>query len=190
MLKNKVFNRDDGAGWRADALLMAQGAAIQVKPDARAVIALARDNRRLADGRDTRQRLPAETESRQGLKVLDLAQFAGGVAPEGQIDLFIWYARTIVADAQHLPSAARDFDVYGRRPGIYRVFDEFLGDRRRALDRFPSRDARDNLLRQYVNRHLRSESLANVRTNPSISESAAPAWATLIASLSTATMPD
>ena len=65
-------------------------------------------------GRDGRQRLAAKAERRDGEQVLDVAQFAGGVALEGQQRVVAQHAAAVVDDADQPPPAGFDLDAQAR----------------------------------------------------------------------------
>ena len=83
---------------------------------------------------------PRKPERGDGEQVLDVAQFAGGVAFEGQQRVVAQHAAAIVHDADQPAAAGFDFHPQIGRAGIQRVFEQFLDDRCRPFHHFARGD--------------------------------------------------
>ena len=76
---------------------------------------------------------PRKPERRDREQVFDVAQFAGGVALEGQQGVVAQHAAAVVDDADQAASAGFDLDAQLGRPGVERILEQFFDDRSRPL---------------------------------------------------------
>jgi hypothetical protein len=95
-------------------------------------------------GRARWQRLAAEAEGENRGEVVGAADLARGMPFDGKPRIFRLHPLAIVFDADLLLAAELHVDCEPPRTGVYRVFDQFLDDRRRPLDDL----ARGNLVRE------------------------------------------
>ena len=100
---------------------------------------------------DAGQRLAAETQADHLLEILEAGDLAGGVAGQRQRQLRGSNAAAVVAHPDQPHPTLLHFDGDASRSGIQAVFQQFLDDRRRALDHFAGGDLADQLRRQSPN---------------------------------------
>ena len=103
------------------------------------------------DRGDGRQRLPAKTQRGDREQILDVAQLAGGVAFEGQQRIVAQHAAPIVHNADQPPPPGFHLHAQIRRPGIQRVFQQFLDHRRGPFHHFARGDLVGNLVGKNAN---------------------------------------
>ncbi len=103
-----------------------------------------RDEQHLRHRADAGERLAAEPEAVDAPEVVGLAQLAGGVSREGQLELVRRDARAVVADLDRSQPAAAQFDRDLPRPRVDRVLQQLLHHRHRALDHLARRDPLDH----------------------------------------------
>ncbi len=89
---------------------------------------------------DGRQRFAAKAESRNGEQVLDVVQFARGMAFEGQHGVVAQHAAAIVDDADETAPGVFDLDADAGSARVDRVFEQFLDDGRGPLHHFAGCD--------------------------------------------------
>ncbi len=92
------------------------------------------------NGGDGGQRFAAEAERGDGEQILDVAQFAGGVALEGQQGVVAQHAAAIVGNADQAAAAGFDFHAHIGRARVERIFEQFLDHRSGPLDNFAGGD--------------------------------------------------
>ena len=92
------------------------------------------------NGGDGRQGFAAEAECGDGQKIAHVAEFAGGVAFEGEQRVVAEHAAAVVGDADKLPAARFDVDAHLCCAGVQRVLEQFLDHRSRPLYYFARRD--------------------------------------------------
>ena len=110
----------------------------------------ARFEQQARNGGDGGQRFAAESESGDGEQILDVAQFAGGVALEGEQGVVAQHAAAIVDDADEAAAAGFHFDAKVGGAGIEGVFEQFLDDGSGALDYFAGGDFVRDLVGKYA----------------------------------------
>ena len=88
---------------------------------------------------------------RDAEQVVVAVELAGRVRRERQRQLVRRDAAAVVDHADQRPPAVFDFDDDLRRPGVDRILDQFLHDRRRPLDHLAGGDAVDERRRQLLN---------------------------------------
>ena len=89
----------------------------------------ARLEQQARDRSDGRQRLAAKAQRGDREQILHVAQFAGGVALEGQQRVVAQHAAAVVHDADQPAAAGFHLDAQIGRAGVERVFEQFLDDR-------------------------------------------------------------
>ena len=95
-------------------------------------------------GGQTGQRLAAKAQGGYCLQVLHRAGFAGGVAAEGQRQVFGRDAFAVVAHFNQLRAAFFQKDVYAVGAGVQGVFQQLFQRGGGALDDLARRDASGN----------------------------------------------
>jgi len=106
----------------------------------------ARAHAHARDRSDARQRLAPEAERADALQVARFPDLAGGVAQERPLRVAARHAAAVVLHRDLVQPAAADGDANLCRPGVQRVLDQLLHDRRRALDHL----ARGDLVHELV----------------------------------------
>ena len=104
----------------------------------------------LGDGGDAWQRFAAKAEGGDVLKVVKVADFAGGVGGEGEREVVRVDAAAVVAHADEFAAAVFDVDVDVCRPGVDGVFHDFFDDGGGALDDFTGGDLVDEVVGQLL----------------------------------------
>ena len=146
----KIGDADRRACGKACGLYADEFAAGEFDAGAFGFFGVARFEQQPRDGRDGRHRFTAETERGDRHQIVGRAQFAGGVALEGQQRVVVRHAVPIVDDANHALAAGFDFDANGLRTGVERVLEQLFDDGRRALDDFARGDAVGDSFRKYA----------------------------------------
>jgi len=103
------------------------------------------------DRGDGRQRFAAESEGRDGEQIFDVAQFAGGVALEGQQRVVAQHAAAIVGDADEAPAAGFHLHADLGGAGVQAIFEQLLDHRGRPLDHFSGGDFIGDLVGEDAN---------------------------------------
>ncbi len=101
---------------------------------------------------DARERLAAETETRDCIEVFEAGDLAGRVAPERERQLLGGNAAAVVADPDRRPARAANIDADAAGTGVERVLHELLDDRRRPLDHLAGGDRVRDLRLEEMNR--------------------------------------
>jgi len=100
--------------------------------------------REAADFGDRGQCFAAEAERADAEQVVGVEQFAGGVAGDGQRQLFRRNAAAVVDDPNQFQAPLLYRDVDPRGAGVERVFQQFLDHAGRPLDDFAGGDLVDD----------------------------------------------
>src|SRR6185312_6785972 len=90
----------------------------------------------LGDTADGRQRLAAKTQRVDAEEVVQVLQFAGGVAGEGQRQVLGSNTTTIIHNLDEVAAAAGHFHIDAHAAGVDGVFQQFLDDAGGPLDDF------------------------------------------------------
>ncbi len=93
-----------------------------------------------ADGCDGRKGFSAETERRNGEQIFDVAQFACGVALEGEQGIVAQHAATVVLNAEQTPACIFGIETNFRCARVERILEQLFGDRSGPLYDFSRRD--------------------------------------------------
>jgi hypothetical protein len=109
----------------------------------------------VADGGDAGQRLAAEAQGGDAVQIVERAQFAGGVAGQGQGDLGGRDATAIVCDPDEVKAGPAQLDPDLAGAGVQTVFDEFFQGRRRPVDDLAGGDPGRHLRGQEGDGHPR-----------------------------------
>ena len=147
----QIAHRDHGAAAQRRLLAAQHLAAGDFDARAGRLLHGSRLQQQARDRGDGRQRLAAKTQRGDGEQVLDVAQFAGGVAFEGQQRVVAQHAAAVVHDADQPPAARFHLHAQIRRAGIERVFQQFLDHRRGPLHHFARGDLVGNLVGKNAN---------------------------------------
>ncbi|MNM35004.1 hypothetical protein D3C81_456660 [compost metagenome] len=112
----------------------------------------ARGQRNGGHRRDGGQRLATETQGADVFQVVQGSDFRGGMARQGQRQLFLVDAASVVGDgdAFHAAFFQAHRDLRGAR--VERVFQQLLDHGRRPLDHLAGGDLRNQLVRQGLDR--------------------------------------
>ncbi len=111
---------------------------------------VARFEQQPRDRGNRRERFSAKAERRDGKQIVGGAQFAGGVALEGQQRVVVRHAVAVVDDADHALAADFGFDANGLRAGVQRVFEQLFDYRGGTFDNFARCDFIRDSFRQYA----------------------------------------
>src|SRR5262249_936489 len=87
-----------------------------------------------------------KSECGDGKQIFDVAEFAGGVALEGQQRVVAEHTAAVVDNADQPASAGLDFDAQVGAAGIDGVFQQLLDDGSGAFDNFTRGDFVGNLI--------------------------------------------
>ena len=136
-----AFGRGGGGHGGEAAVFGADGAGV-------ALAALAAGEGEAADGGDAGQPFAAKTHAGDAFQIAQTADFAGGVAREGEGEVIGVDARAVVGNAQQFHAAAFDFDGDGGCAGVYAVFDDFFEGVGGAFDHFAGGDLVDKVVGQ------------------------------------------
>ncbi len=115
----------------------------------------AAQQRHAGDGGNARQRLAAESQRGEALKIAQRLHLAGGVPRERQRQLLRGYATAVVADPNQAQATIGKLDTNMARAGIERVLDQLLDDRGRPLDDFARGDFGGDVRRKLAYWHVR-----------------------------------
>ncbi len=110
----------------------------------------ARFEQQARNGCDGGQRFAAKSESGDGQQILHVAQFAGGVALEGQQRVVAQHAAAIVDDADQAAAAGFHFDANVGGAGVERVFEQLLDDGSGPFHYFAGGDLVGDLVGKYA----------------------------------------
>ncbi len=91
-------------------------------------------------GADAGQRLAAKTETAYLLQIAQTVYLAGGVTAQGQREIVLADAATVIAHAHQAYAALLHFDFDLARARVQAVFQQFLDDRGRALNHLAGGD--------------------------------------------------
>lgn len=103
------------------------------------------------DAGDAGDGLATEAEGADGHEVFGVAEFAGGVAFEGEEGVFAAHAAAVVANFDEVDAALGDGDFDFGGVGIEAIFHEFFHDGGGALDDFAGGDLAGEDVWEYVN---------------------------------------
>ena len=139
-VEEQIADRDGGTGRPRKFVATEQLPAGELDGRAGGLFGRARFKHQPGDGGDGRQRLAAKAERGDGKQIPDVAQFAGGVALEGQQRVVAQHAAAVVGDANQMPAAALHLDAKIGGAGVERIFEQFLDDGGGALHHLSGRD--------------------------------------------------
>src|SRR5262249_12444944 len=91
-------------------------------------------------GGDGRKRFAAKAEGGDGEQVLDVAQFAGGVALESEQRVVAEHPAAVVDDPDQAAAPGLDVDAKVGGAGVERVFEQLFDDGSGPFDHFAGRD--------------------------------------------------
>ncbi len=89
---------------------------------------------------DRGQRLAAKAQGGHPLQIIQIGNLAGGMARQGQRQILMGDAATIIAHPQQLHAALLDIDINASSAGIQAVFQQLLDDRGRPFHHFTGGD--------------------------------------------------
>ena len=136
----QVAHRDDGAAGERGVFTAQDLAARELDRRADGFFARARFQQQPRNRCDGRQRFAAEPQRGDGKQVLDVGEFAGGVALEGQQRVVAHHAHAVVGQANQAAAAGLDIQAKFGGSGVERVFEQLLDDAGGALDHFSGGD--------------------------------------------------
>ena len=131
---------------------VAYGTRLDDEPERRSLMLMTRCDLEARHGSDRWQRLPPETEGRDGEEIL-VGELRGGMALDRQREVVGAHAAAVIGNADETAPAGLDDDIDARGAGIERVLDELLDGRGRPLDHLASGDAVDEDRVEATNRH-------------------------------------
>jgi hypothetical protein len=126
--------------------------------------------RHLGDAADRGQGLATKAESADAEEILGAVQLAGGVAGEGQGQVFRLDAAAVVHHLDEIRAALGHLDVDAPAAGVDRILQQFLEDAGGALDDLAGSDLVDEQGRQALD--------ARQATVPGDRRSTSSEWAT------------
>ncbi len=144
----QVANRDLRAGSQRRLLAPQHLPAHDLDQRPGLLLASPRLEQQPRDRSDRRQRLPAESQSRDVEQIACARKLAGGVPLERQHGVVVQHAAAIVGDANQAPPPAGNFDPHPRGPGVERVLEQLLDHRSWPLHHLPRRDLIGDLVGQ------------------------------------------
>lgn len=106
------------------------------------------------DRTDRGKRLTSKAQAADGRQIIEVSDFARGVALHGKRKFGSGNTVTIIENSNEARSARFDIDINRVSSGIERVLDEFFDERGRPLDHFARSDLIDERTRQQANRHV------------------------------------
>ncbi len=121
-------------------------------------------DRHARDRRQRAKRLAPEAERGDPLEVLRRAQLAGGVLPQGQVQLVARDATAVVGHLQQLAPARAHLHADLPRPRVERVLEQLLHRRGRPLDYLAGRDLAHQFGGEQGNRHRAGWSFRGMST--------------------------
>ena len=91
-------------------------------------------------GTDTGQGLAAKAQGGHPFQVIQIMDFTGGMACDGQRQIVFFHPRAIVPNPDQLDATLLHFHIQAPGAGIQAVFQQFFDDGRRALHHFTGSD--------------------------------------------------
>ena len=123
-------------------------AAARIKQEGAGLRLRARQQRRFRHRGDGRQRLAAKAHGGHGLQVMQVGDFAGGMAAQGDGQLVLRDAAAVILHANEAHAARKQPHGNGRGARVQRVVHQLAHHRRGALDHFARGDLADQLVGQ------------------------------------------
>lgn len=124
---------------------LADRAAIAIHAPRVVVPGAARRDLQSRDRADARQCLAAKTEAHETFQIIEACDLAGRVPRQREGELILRDPPAVVCDADQPRAAGLDLDRDPARPGVERILDELLDDRRWPLDHLARGDLIDEL---------------------------------------------
>jgi len=150
-VEEQIAHRDRGSDGNRRFVAREQPATGDLDPSPRRLTRRMRLEQQTRHGSDRGQRLSTETEGGDGLEVFHVAQFAGGVALEGEQRVVAHHSEAVVGDANQPAPAGLHIDADARRAGIQRVLEQLFDDAGRTLHDLARGDFVRHVVREDAN---------------------------------------